>query len=165
MATQQPSRPSVTPAASDTTVVVGIPAAAKECHISGHVIKVALHRHHRQATSMEEWEALQERHRTEIRALKAEVMKLKKGATQGDKKKKKDVTAQIGELESQLADRQSQEEKAFKEAHKELLQPAAAQTAPAPTEAVTESNEAAGDADEAERSGVPRVTRAAKRRV
>lgn len=66
------------------------------------------------------WGVLQERHRAEIKESRAEVMRLKKSVTQGDKKKKKDITAQIATLESDLADRQAAEERAFKAEHPEV---------------------------------------------
>ena len=113
---------------------------------------------------MESWEELQERHRSEIRALKAEVMRVKKSASVGDKKKKKDSVVQIAQMESDLADRQSREEREFHEAHKDLF------ASPAPSADTTNAvpaaeNENADTESQSEASPVPRVTRAAKRRV
>lgn len=123
----------------------------------------------------ESWDALQERHRSEIRALKARVMALKKSATQGDKKRKKEVTAEIGALEAELADRHAREEREFKAAH-----PPPASDAPAEAPEAADADAAAVAADPAEtssadadeavpavdaQSSAPRVTRAARRRV
>eukprot|EP00043_Microstomoeca_roanoka_P009213 m.87771 g.87771 ORF g.87771 m.87771 type:complete len:81 (+) comp14516_c0_seq6:162-404(+) len=58
-------------------------------------------------------EELQARHRKELRELQAKITALKKSAPKGDKKKKKEITAEIALLEAQTAERHEQELKAL----------------------------------------------------
>ena len=145
--------------------------APSRCHAAPRCVVVCSlhhHRHYQQPTpharTMESWEELQERHRSEIRALKAEVMRVKKSASVGDKKKKKDSVVQIAQMESDLADRQSREEREFREAHKDLFASPAPSADTANAVPVAE-NQNADTESQSEASPVPRVTRAAKRRV
>ena len=63
------------------------------------------------------YEALLERHRGEIRALKNEVTRLKKAVSKGDKKRKKDTQARIAIMESELYNRQEKELSDFRKAN------------------------------------------------
>ena len=147
-------------------------AMSRRCHAAPRCVLVCSLHHHPHyyqqptphARAMETWEELQERHRSEIRALKAEVMRVKKSASVGDKKKKKDSVVQIAQMESDLADRQSREEREFREAHKDLFASPAPSADTANAVPVAE-NQNADTESQSEASPVPRVTRAAKRRV
>lgn len=59
----------------------------------------------------ESYDALQSRHKKELRDLTARVTALKKTATKGDKKKKKEVLAEAAQLEHALKLQQDKEEK------------------------------------------------------
>ncbi|GFN95248.1 otu domain-containing protein 6b [Plakobranchus ocellatus] len=58
---------------------------------------------------------LSAKHRKERKELQAQAQKLKHGVPKGDKKKKKEVTEQIAQLEADLAARQNEELSAFKQ--------------------------------------------------
>ncbi|KAF9148269.1 OTU domain-containing protein 6B [Linnemannia schmuckeri] len=62
-------------------------------------------------------EELRARHKKEQRDLTAKVTALKKTATKGDKKKKKEVLAEVAQLEHNLNQQQDTEEKAWLEEH------------------------------------------------
>lgn len=61
--------------------------------------------------SSESHDELKARHKKEQKDLQAKVTGLKKTATKGDKKKKKEVLAEVAQLELSLKKQQDQEEK------------------------------------------------------
>jgi OTU domain-containing protein 6 len=63
------------------------------------------------APAAESHDELKARHKKEQKDLQAKVTGLKKTATKGDKKKKKEVLAEVAQLESSLKKQQDQEEK------------------------------------------------------
>ncbi|KAF9961583.1 OTU domain-containing protein 6B [Mortierella alpina] len=65
----------------------------------------------------ESYDALQSRHKRELRDLTTRVTALKKTATKGDKKKKKEVLAEAAQLEHALKLQQDKEEKEWKQAN------------------------------------------------
>ncbi|KAF9920368.1 OTU domain-containing protein 6A [Linnemannia zychae] len=67
--------------------------------------------------TIETLEELKARHKKEQRDLTAKVTALKKTATKGDKKKKKEVLAEVAQLEHNLNQRQNSEEKEWLSAH------------------------------------------------
>ncbi|KAF9955337.1 OTU domain-containing protein 6B [Mortierella alpina] len=69
------------------------------------------------STSTESYDALQARHKRELRDLTARVTALKKTATKGDKKKKKEVLAEAAQLEHALKVQQDKEEKDWRDAN------------------------------------------------
>ncbi|KAF9102221.1 hypothetical protein BGX27_011124 [Mortierella sp. AM989] len=66
---------------------------------------------------LETYEELKARHKKELRDLNARVTALKKTATKGDKKKKKEVTAEAAQLEHSLSQQQEKEEKEWISLH------------------------------------------------
>jgi hypothetical protein len=133
------------------------------------------------------WAALLERHRHEIKELKAAVQKLKHAVPKGDRARQKEAAAKIAALEAELHDRHAREEKEAKAAQRaaatvaEPVVPNAA--APPPTTAGPAAMTAATAASVAPDSdddggggggggvgggageGGRRVTKASKRRV
>ncbi|KAF9347602.1 hypothetical protein BGX26_000936 [Mortierella sp. AD094] len=65
----------------------------------------------------ETYEELKARHKREQRDLTAKVTALKKTATKGDKKKKKEVTTEVAQLEHSLSQQQEKEEKEWISLH------------------------------------------------
>eukprot|EP00043_Microstomoeca_roanoka_P009212 m.87749 g.87749 ORF g.87749 m.87749 type:complete len:296 (+) comp14516_c0_seq2:162-1049(+) len=113
-------------------------------------------------------EELQARHRKELRELQAKITALKKSAPKGDKKKKKEITAEIALLEAQTAERHEQELKALE---KELASCSSTTTttAAAETELTEEGKPEAvgngGDEDDVDAGDAQqRKSRAQKRR-
>jgi len=122
-------------------------------------------------------EALQERHRREIKELQKTVQKIKHAVPKGDKRRLKEAQQEIAALESGLHDRQSRELKAFK-ARAAAAEAAAKPAGPPPTDgevaALAADVESALRVDGAHMPVAPaaaeqpaerRVTKAAKRRV
>ncbi|KAG0304655.1 hypothetical protein BGZ98_005227 [Dissophora globulifera] len=68
-------------------------------------------------TPAESYEELKARHKKEQRDLTARVTALKKTATKGDKKKKKEVAAEVAQLEHDLNQQQDKEENEWKSLH------------------------------------------------
>ncbi|KAG0211148.1 OTU domain-containing protein 6B [Mortierella sp. GBA30] len=64
----------------------------------------------------ESFEELKSRHKKELRDLTAKITALKKTATKGDKKKKKEVLAEVAQLEQDLKQYQDKEEKEWQHA-------------------------------------------------
>ncbi|KAF9166852.1 OTU domain-containing protein 6B [Actinomortierella ambigua] len=91
-----------------------------------------------EAEAVESWDDLQARHRKELKDLQAKITALKKTATKGDKKKKKEVLAEAAQLEKEISLRHKKEEKE-----------ARARTPPAATAtASAKENEQADDEEE-----------------
>jgi len=122
-------------------------------------------------------EALQERHRREIKELQKTVQKIKHAVPKGDKRRLKEAQQEISALESGLHDRQSKELKAFK-ARAAVAEATIKPFTPPPVEgevaalaADVEGALKVDGADEpaasaaAEQPAERRVTKAAKRRV